>query len=70
MAFTAKSSPALGPGSPQGSTERVLPWQVTMDQLICASLSHTHYWYKVGILKVPATYDPLTFVPRCDHERD
>ena len=31
---------------PQGSSERVLPWQVTMDQLICASLSHTHYWYK------------------------
>ena len=29
---------------PQGSSERVLPWQVTMDQLICASLSHTHYW--------------------------
>ena len=28
---------------PQGSSERVLPWQVTMDQLICASLSHTHY---------------------------
>ena len=28
---------------PQGSSERVLPsWQVTMDQLICASLSHTH----------------------------
>ena len=26
---------------PQGSSERVLPWQVTMDQLICASLSHT-----------------------------
>ena len=25
-----------------------------MDQLICASLSHTHYWYEVGILKVPA----------------
>ena len=34
---------------PQGSSERVLPWQVTMDQLIFASLSHTHYWYKVGI---------------------
>ena len=33
---------------PQGSSERVLPWQVTMDQLICASLSHTHYWYEVG----------------------
>ena len=28
---------------PQGSSERVLPWQVTMDQLICASLSHTQY---------------------------
>ena len=34
--------------------KRVLAWQVTMDQLICASLSHTHYWYEVGILKVPA----------------
>ena len=26
----------------------------TMTQLICASLSHTHYWYEVGMLKVPA----------------
>ena len=34
---------------PQGSSERVLPWQITMDQLICASLSHTHYWYEVVI---------------------
>ena len=40
---------------PQGSSKRVLPWQVTIiDQLICASLSHTHYWYEVGMLKVPA----------------
>ena len=38
----------------QGSSERALPWQVTMDQLICASLSHTHYWYEAGMLKVPA----------------
>ena len=38
---------------PQGSFERVLPWQITMDQLTCASLSHTHY-YEVGMLKVPA----------------
>ena len=38
---------------PQGSSERVLPWKVIMDQLICASLSHTHYWYEVGMLKVP-----------------
>ena len=36
---------------PQGSSERVLlPWLVTMDQLICASLSHTNYWYEVGML--------------------
>ena len=39
---------------PQGSSERVLPWQITMDQLIFASLSHTHYWYEVGMLKVQA----------------
>ena len=39
---------------PQGSSARVLPWQITMDQLIFASLSHTHYWYEVGMLKVPA----------------
>ena len=38
----------------QGSSERVLPWQITMDQLIFASLSHTHYWYEVGMLKIPA----------------
>ena len=36
------------------SSERVLPWQVTMDQLIFASLSQTHYWYEVGMLKVQA----------------
>ena len=39
---------------PQGSSERVLPSQITMDQLIFASLSHTHYWYEVGMLTVPA----------------
>ena len=27
-----------------------------MDQLIWASLFHTHYWYKVGMLKVPPVY--------------
>ena len=26
-----------------------------MDQLIYASLSHTHYWYEVGMLKVQAS---------------
>ena len=38
---------------PQGNSERVLPSQITMDQSICASLSHTHYWHEVGMLKVP-----------------
>ena len=37
---------------PQGSSERVLPWEVTMEQLIFASLSHIYYWYEVGMLKV------------------
>ena len=45
----------------QGSSERVLPSQVTMDQLIFASLSHTHYWYEVGMLKVPAVYKYWTY---------
>ena len=27
---------------PQGSSERVLPWQITMDQLIFASLSQEY----------------------------
>ena len=53
MAFTAESPPAWA-SKPQGSAERVLPWQITMDQLIFASLSHTHYWCEVGMLKVPA----------------
>ena len=34
---------------PQGSSERELPWQETMGQLICASLTHTHCWYEVVI---------------------
>ena len=28
---------------PQGSSERVLPCHVTTNQIICASLAHTHY---------------------------
>ena len=47
---------------PQGSSERVLPWQITTDQLIFASLSHTHYWYEVGMLKVPAVISTLLLV--------
>ena len=41
---------------PQGSSKRVLPWQVTVDNLICASLSYIHYMYEVGMLKVPAKH--------------
>ena len=33
-------------GKPQGSSKRVLLWQVTMDQFICASLSHPHCYSK------------------------
>ena len=38
---------------PQGSSERVLPWQVTMDQLIFASLPQPLLVWS-GMLKVPA----------------
>ena len=56
---------------PQGSSKRVLPWQVTMDQLICASLSHTHYyyyyyyWYEVGMLKWLVYTNSRLKVPAC-----
>ena len=59
FAYRWRSLPKVlrhGASKPQGSSERVVPWQVTMDQLIFASLSHTHYWYEVGMLKVPAVY--------------
>ena len=59
IAYRWRSLPRVrrhGVSKPQCSSERVLPWQVTMDQLTCTSLSHTHYWYGVGMLKVPADY--------------
>ena len=59
FAYRWRSLPRVrrrGTSKPQGSSERVLPWQVTIDQLIFASLSHTHYWYEVGMLKVPAVF--------------
>ena len=56
IAYRWRSLPRVrrhGANKPQCSFERVLPWQVTMmDQIIFASLSHTHYWYEVGMLKV------------------
>ena len=62
IAYRGRSLPRVRrhrTSKPQGSSERVLPWQVTMDQLIFASLSHTHYWYQVGMLKVPAVYEAV-----------
>ena len=39
-----------------------------MDQLICASLSQTHYWYEVGMLKVPTViYDFQNVKVNVDH---
>ena len=55
MAYRWRSLPRVPrhrASKPQGSSEQVLPWQIPMDQLICTSLSHTHYWYEVGMLKV------------------
>ena len=56
MAFTAKSPYRHKASKPQGSSKRVLPWQVNIAQIICASLSHTHYRYEVGMLEVPAGF--------------
>ena len=44
---------------PQGSSERVLPWQITMDQLIFASFSHTHYWYEDILHNIESNIDRL-----------
>ena len=57
IAYRCRSLPRVRrrrASKPQGSSERVLPWQITMDQSIFASLSHTHYWYEVGMLKALA----------------
>ena len=62
IAYRWRSLPRVhrhGASKHQGSSERVLPWQVTMDQLICASRSHTHYWYEVGMLKAPAQVNAI-----------
>ena len=64
MAFRVRRHKA---SEPHGSSERVLPWQVTMDELICASLSYTHYWYEVGMLEVPAVLTIEYAVPVLDN---
>ena len=37
-----------------------------MDQIIFACLSHTHYWYEVGMLKVHAVYNLQGAPISCD----
>ena len=56
---------------PQGSSKRVLSWQVTIHQLICGSLSHTHYWFEVGMMKVRTpfiSYHNWCFATRKPHQ--
>ena len=45
---------------PQGSSKRVLPWQVTMDQLLFASLSHTHYVWRMNTLMRDGTAESVS----------
>ena len=41
-----------------------------MDQLICASLSHTNYWFEVGMLKVPALCNIYMYCHTCSKSVD
>ena len=52
MAFTGESA---GTGPVNLKVERVLPWQITMDQLIFVSFPHP-LLDEVGMLKVPAAW--------------
>ena len=57
IAYRCRSLPRVRrrrASKPQGSSSNGSCICITMDQLICAFLSHTHYWYEVGMLKVPA----------------
>ena len=49
-----RESAGIGPVNLKVVPNECCLGQVTMDQLICASLSHTRYWYEVSTLKVPA----------------
>ena len=56
VAYLCRSLPRVRrhrASKPKGSSTRVLPWQVIMNQLICLSLSHAHYCYDVDMFKVP-----------------
>ena len=38
-----------------------------MDQLICASLSHSYYWYEGGMLTVPASVRRAMYVRKFEY---
>ena len=44
----------LRASKPQDSSSNGCCLCIIVDQSLCASLSYTHYWYKVGTLKVSA----------------
>ena len=68
VAYRCRSLPRVRrhrASKPQGNSERVLPWQITMDQLIFASLSHTHYyWYEVCVCVFFPSILDIKFVGR------
>ena len=75
IAYRWRSLPRVRRDKPskphQGSSERVLTWQVIIDQLMYVPLSHTHYWYEVGMLKVPANIEKrLNDGPRGNNENE
>ena len=55
IAYRCRSLPRVRQhraSKPQGSSKRVLPWQVTMDQIICAALSHSMYYMVITYSRV------------------
>ena len=55
IAYRCRSLPRVRrhrASKPQGSSKRVLPWQVTMDQIICAALSHSMYYMVITYSRV------------------
>ena len=55
IAYRCRSLPRVRrhrASKPQGRSSNGCCLCITIDQLRCASLSHTHYWYEVGMLEV------------------
>ena len=63
-----RESAGIGPvNAIQSSSKRMLPWQVTMDQLKCASSPPHYYWYEVGMLIVPRHWCKVAIVSQTYH---